>query len=52
MGLYKKDGFVEHVPIELSRIISYFIQDSETNSKREKEDGNLAWLSPVYKNRE
>ena len=24
-------GLVGHVPIELSRIISYFLQDSETN---------------------
>ena len=29
--LYKEDGLVGHVPIELSLIISYFLQDSETN---------------------
>ena len=31
MGVYKEDRLVGHVPIELSRIISYFLQDSETN---------------------
>ena len=28
---YKEDRLVRHVPIELSRFISYFLQDSETN---------------------
>ena len=31
MGIYKEDRLIEHVPIELSRIISYFLQESETN---------------------
>ena len=30
MGIYKEDRLVGHVPIELSRIISYFLQESET----------------------
>ena len=31
VGIYKGDSLVRHVPIELSRIISYFLQESETN---------------------
>ena len=47
--LYKEDGLVGHVPIELSLIISYFLQDSETNEvkiavsrKRRQELGLIA----------
>ena len=29
--IYKEVGLVGHVPIERSRIISYFLQESETN---------------------
>ena len=36
MGIYKKDGFVGHVPIEISRIISYFIQGSERTINEKK----------------
>ena len=31
VDIYKEDRLVGHVPIELSRIISYFLQESETN---------------------
>ena len=31
VGIFKEDRLVEHVPIELSQIISYFLQESETN---------------------
>ena len=31
MGIYKEDMLVGHVPIDLSRIISYFLQEIETN---------------------
>ena len=31
VGIYKEVGFVGHVWIERSRIISYFLQESETN---------------------
>ena len=31
VGIYKGDSLVRHVPIKLSRIISYFLQESETN---------------------
>ena len=31
VGIFKEDRLVEHVPIELSQLISYFLQESETN---------------------
>ena len=31
MGLYKEDRLAGHVTIELSEIIAYFLQESETN---------------------
>ena len=31
VGVYKEVRFVGHAPIELSRIISYFLQKGETN---------------------
>ena len=32
IGVYRKDGtFVDHVPIELSRLIDYFVKSKERN---------------------
>ena len=31
VGIYKKDRLVGNLPVELSRIILYFLQESETN---------------------
>ena len=51
VGIYKEDGLVGHVPIELSRIISYFLEDSETNEVKVAVNGKrtreLAWLTTV-----
>ena len=48
VGIYKEDRLVGYVPIELSRFISYFLQESETNEvkvavngKRRREFGLL-----------
>ena len=33
VGLCNKSRLMEHVPIELSQIITYFLQENETNDK-------------------
>ena len=58
MSIYKEDRLLGHVPIELSQIISYSLQESETNEvklavngKRRQELGLVVPVNIVQEQR-
>ena len=50
VGVYKEGRLVEHVPIELSQIISHFLQKSKTNEVKVAVNGKRR--REICKNRE